>query len=441
MEPRRSLDGAMRVWRSILAHAGALLALGGLLVVALGIVVAGISPLTVLYKAADDYEDYEERQELVDDHVELGNKLLNVEQPRAARVEFEAALALDESDPDATLGLVKTRVFEPVEGDDLDPEVSHKRLTHLVLTRPEDANARAYRGDSWVRFGLYRMAFGEYTRSVRRDAKIAHGYSGQGLVYAVRGKPEKALSRFKRALKISAHSTRYANNYAYQLTRLGHYQTAILKYENLLEVDPGSLLPYYGLGNANRLSRHLSRARDVQTALVELIADRRVANLPRNSGVWYFHTIAAHESWPDHEKPLAQLVTTGQKELYAWLSLALTEAADGQQAKARRYLQEARALDLDPTKVVAPLAIACFDVQQLSQKPRVLATSEADAFVAALERAFQQPACALMTQPQSLKPEPRLQRAGQLIIRKSGCQTCRATQATAANCLLSVERR
>jgi tetratricopeptide (TPR) repeat protein len=391
MEARRSLDGAMSVWRSILAHAGALLALGGLLVVALGIVVAGISPLTVLYKAADDYEDYEERQALVDDHVELGNKLLNVEQPRAARVEFEAALALDESDPEATLGLVKTRVFEPIEGDDLDPEVSHKRLTHLVLTRPEDANARAYRGDSWVRFGLYRMALGEYTRSVRLDAKIAHGYSGQGLVYDVLGEPEKARRRFKRALKISAHSTRYRNNYAYQLARLGRYPEAIREYKNLLEVDPGSLLPYYGLADANRLSGDWSGAREVQAALVELIADRRVANLPRNGGVWYFHTIAAHESWPDHEKPLAQLVTNGQKELYARLGLALSEAADGQEAKARRYLQQARALDLDPTKVMAPLTVACFDVQQLSQQPRLFATSEAEAFVAALERVFQQP--------------------------------------------------
>jgi tetratricopeptide (TPR) repeat protein len=391
MEGGRPLDGAMRVWRSLLAHAGALLALGGLLVVALGIVVAGISPLTVLHKAADDYQDYEERQALVDDHVELGNKLLNVEQPRAARVEFEAALALDESDPKATLGLVKTRVFEPIEGDDLDPEVSHKRLTHLVLTLPEDGNARAYRGDSWVRFGLYRMALGEYMRSVRLDAKLAHGYSGQGLVYDVLGEPEKALQRFKRALKISAHSTRYVNNYAYELARLGHYGKAILKYDNLLEVDPGTLLPYYGLADANRRSGQLPRAREVQAALVRLIADRHVANLPRNTGVWYFHTTPAHESWPDRKRPLAQLVTTGQKELYAWLSLALTEAADGQEVRARGYLQQARGLDLDPTKVGAPLTIACFDIQQLSQQPRVLATSEADVFIAALERAFSKP--------------------------------------------------
>ena len=217
------------------------------MILALGIFVAGISPLTVLHKAADDYEDYEERRALVDDHVDLGNKLLDVEQPRAARVEFAAALALDESDPDATLGLVKTRVFEPIEGDELDPEVSHKRLTHLVLTRPEDPNARAYRGDSWLRFGLYLMALGEYNRSVRLDTKLAHGYSGQGRVYDVLGQPEKALQRYARALKVSAHSTVYQNNHANELTRLGRYREARQEYDNLLAVDPGSLPPYYGL--------------------------------------------------------------------------------------------------------------------------------------------------------------------------------------------------
>jgi tetratricopeptide (TPR) repeat protein len=381
----------MGVGRWILAHAGALLALGGLLVVALGILVAGISPLTVLHKAAEDYDDYEARQALVDDHVELGNKLLDVEQPRAARVEFQAALALDESDPEATLGLVKTRVFEPIEDDELDPEVSHKRLTHLVLTRPDDPNARAYRGDSWLRFGLYRMAFGEYTRSVRLDAKLAHGYAGQGLVYDVLGEPEKALERYKRALKISGHSTRYRSAYASQLDRLGRSDEAIEEYEDLLAVDPGSLLPYYGLANASRQMGRFPRARDVQDALVELLADRRLANLPRNTGVWYFHVIPKHTEPAEPEPvPLAQLVTHGQKELYAWLGRALTEAADGEETAARGHLQEARALDLDPTKVLAPLTIACFDARELSRRPQLWTPAEAEAFIATLEQAFQQ---------------------------------------------------
>jgi tetratricopeptide (TPR) repeat protein len=380
----------MGVGRWVLAHAGALLALGGLLIVALGILVAGISPLTVLYKAADEYDDYEARQALVDDHVALGNKLLDVEQPRAARVEFEAALALDESDPEATLGLVKTRVFEPIDGDDLDPEVSHKRLTHLVLTQPDDPNARAYRGDSWLRFGLYRMALGEYTRSVRLDAKLAHGYSGQGIVYEVLGEPEKALQRYERALKISAHSTRYRSGYAYQLTRMGRFEEAIAHYNKLLAVDPGSLLPYYGLANAYRMSGKWSSAREVQVGLVRLIADERLGNLPRNSGVWYFHTVPRHTGPPsaDGPPPLAQLVTRGQKELYARLGLALNEAAMGEEAEARRHLQEARALDLDPTKVVAPMTIICFDVRQLLRQPQLRTTAEGEASIAAIERTF-----------------------------------------------------
>jgi tetratricopeptide (TPR) repeat protein len=388
---RRSLDGATRVWRSILANAGALLALGGLVVVALGIFVAGISPLTVLRKAADDYEDYEARRALVNDHVALGNKLLDVEQPRAARVEFEAALALDETDPEATLGLVKTRVFEPIDGDDLDPEVTHKRLTHLVLTRPEDPNARAYRGDSWLRFGLYGMALREYERSVRLDAKLAHGYSGQALIYDVLGEPAKALERYERALKISAHSTRYRSHYADQLVRLGRYREAIPHYEKLLAVDPGNLMPYYGLANVNRLVGDWARAREVLAGLVRLIADRRLRDLPRNRGVWYFHTVPAHtRPHPDPGKlPLAQLVTSGQKELYARLDLALTQAAAGEMAKAHGQFQQARALDLDPTKVVAPLTIVCYDANQLLRRPGLRLTSRMEAFVVALEQEFE----------------------------------------------------
>jgi tetratricopeptide (TPR) repeat protein len=237
------------------------------------------------------------------------------------------------------------------------------------------------------------MALSEYNRSVRLDTKLAHGYSGQGLVYDVLGQPEKALKRYERALKISAHSTHYQSNHADELTRLGRHREATREYDNLLAVDPGSLLPYYGLANVARLSGDSSRAREVQAGLVRLIADRRLASLPRNSGVWYFHTLPAQVRWRrgDEEPPLAQLVTRGQKELYARLGLALTEAAARKEAKARGHLQQARALDLDPTKVVAPLTIVCFDVHQLSQQPRLWATSEAEAFVAALERTFRRP--------------------------------------------------
>jgi hypothetical protein len=69
----------------------------------------------------------------------------------------------------------------------------------------------------------------------------------------------------------------------------------------------------------------------------------------------------------------------------------LTEAAAGEDAKALGHLRQARALDLDPTKVVAPLTIVCFDVHHLVRRPRLWMTAEAKAFVAALGLAFQRP--------------------------------------------------
>jgi tetratricopeptide (TPR) repeat protein len=204
----------------------------------------------------------------------------------------------------------------------------------------------------------------------------------------VLGEPEKALKRYERALEISGHSTRYRNNYANLLTRMGRYREAIPHYEKLLAVDPSNLLPYYGLANVNRLLGRWGRAREVQAGLVRLIAEGRLRNLPRNGGVWYFQTVPAHAQLrQDLEKPpLAHLVTIGQKEVYARLGLALTQAAARHEGRARRQLRQARAIDLDPTKIAAPLEIICFDVDQLARQPRLRLTSRADDFVAALEQ-------------------------------------------------------
>jgi tetratricopeptide (TPR) repeat protein len=368
-------------------HATALLALGGLLLVLLAIVVVGINPVTVLHKAADGYDEYEARQELVEDHVELGDKLLDVEQAAAARAEFEAALELDDTNTAASLGLFKTRLFEPLDGDRFDPEVAERRLAHLVQTHPEDAHAHAYLADTLLRLGAYDDALREYREAVAIDPELAHGYSGQALVFDLRGRPSRALDHYARALEVSPHSPRYRNNYAYQLYRVGRYDDAIAQYEAVLALDPTFMLSYYVLGAAHRLAGRPGRARDVHRTLLALLADKRVRGLARNAGAWFFHVIPAEAKARRGVGPRAvmNLVDLRQKRAYAHLSMALTNALLADEAGMRSELAAARRVPLDATEIAAPLTIVRFDVLQLgTRRPRYL--ERLARFDAALDR-------------------------------------------------------
>jgi tetratricopeptide (TPR) repeat protein len=369
----------------IVKNATGLLALGAILLVGFGIVVRGIDPLAIPDKLVSDYQQQQARDALIDDHVKLGEELLDVEQLKAARGEFEAALTLDHTNAAASLGVFKARLYEPVAGGDYDPELTELRLQHLAKAHPDDAQVHAYLGDELMGVRKDDPALEQYRRAVELDPRMAHGYAGEGFVFDREGQPEQALAFYRRAVALSPDSPRYGNNLAYQLYRLGRYAEALAQYRQLLAIDGRLMLPHYTLAAVERLTGQLQNARRRGRELLDLLADAHARKLDVNAGVWYFD---ATDLRPGGSGVTTVSVTRfADKQLYARLSLGLTSAVLGDAQEMRAEVRRGRALAQDPSDVSALVTLVAHDVRVLTRAVPADAPHAA-AFLAQVRGAF-----------------------------------------------------
>jgi tetratricopeptide (TPR) repeat protein len=370
------------VWRRIggsgawvVKNAAGLLALGALLLIGIGLVARGINPLTVPDTLVEDYRQSQDRSELVDEHVAIGNDLLNIGQPEAAKKEFEAALALDESSSEASLGVFKTQLFEPIGRGGSDPAIYERRLLHLARKYPDDSHAAAYYADALVAGSALEDATTEYDRALGLDSANATAVVGKGIVEDLQNHPEQALAYYQQAEGLSPNTQAFVNNVAYQLFRLGRYDEAIAKYRQLLDNDDRFLLSYYILAQALRIQGDLESAAAYQRAALQLLADKEVSQLLRNSNWWLFHT-----SDVGAEAPAAGVVvrTLDEKRYYAALSHALTLHVSGRSGAARAEVVRARKLGVDALDRNAIAGILAYDAQLLgAHQPQLAASGKA----------------------------------------------------------------
>jgi tetratricopeptide (TPR) repeat protein len=372
--PRHSRPGLMRtigpsvgfLWANLSRIA---LACGFVLVVA-GLVVYGVSPTSVLGKIVADYREAQDRTRLVDQHIELGNDFFEIDELQAAGVEFQAALALEPTHPDAQRGLFKVELFESIMGNEYVPAIAEKRLKFWLDEDPDDPAAHAFLADVYLVNGDFARANAEYDLALAQNPRLAHAYLGKGNLFDYQGNAQRALELYRRAVEQAPSSQAALNNVGYMLFRLGRYGEALTSYGRLVQSYPRYMLPYYAAANAFRILGDLQTAHLYQLELVELLESASARDLPRNKQFWFFHTTEPGAAGGPIITPLPDYAT---KTFYARVSLALTDSLRGDDRSARRQLAQARQLPLRPDELAALRRLVLFDAGVLAAKRKDLA--------------------------------------------------------------------
>jgi tetratricopeptide (TPR) repeat protein len=343
----------------------------GLILLAVALVVHGVSPTSILGKIVADYKEAQDRGQLVSGHIKLGNEFFNIDELEAAGAEFEEALQLEPTNPDAQRGGFKVRLFESISQHDYDPAVAERRLRFLLDEDRDDPAAHAFLADIYlVRFD-FANALKEYDTALTKNPSFAHAYLGKGNVFDLQDMADDALKMYRRAARLAPSNQLYLNNVAYQLFRLGRYREALTRYTELLQLDARVMLPYYVAANAYRLLGDLETARRYQQTVVKLLTDKQARDLRRNKTPWFFHTAESRAT--TSRGSVTFLTDYRTKTYYARVSLALTSYLRGDERGARDELARARRLALDPDQRAAVRQIILFDVALLGKVRKELA--------------------------------------------------------------------
>jgi Tfp pilus assembly protein PilF len=263
---------------------------------------------------ASDYRAAEQRNELIDQHLELGDRLLGAEQLKASRVEFERVLAIEPTNVDAHRGVFKATIFQPIAEQQFDPSSAEVRLQSLIEIDPGDRDAHAFLGDLYRMQGdahayvadrgrgsqkeaarqnasrSYAAALAQYADGIDEARPLPHAYHGTGLVYLRQGQNDRAIEMFQLARDLAPGQQRYETDLAIVQYLVEDYTPARENFDQLLARDDRLLLPSYYLAAIWRLGDQLKRAREHDERLQRMLAQPAIQALERNSTPWVFPT-------------------------------------------------------------------------------------------------------------------------------------------------------
>jgi tetratricopeptide (TPR) repeat protein len=325
----------------------------GVLTAIIGWLFYEISPFQKFEEISRNQKLNQYKMKMAKRHIALGNSFLNTAQLEAARVEFDKALVIDESNIDAHFGKLKTEIFLPIENDGYNPEIVKKRLDAIFAEDSIDPHANVYLGDIYFEIDND-SALMYYNKALKADSGIAAAYFGKGVIFDTEYNIDSAISMYSKALSLSEWNQTYLSNLAYQYYKKKEFDKAINYYTESVERNSNFILNLFGLSSAYRFQGKLEYADYYSKYLIQFINNDNLMALSANSSNWFWNAGEDHVLF--YDLPM--------KKCYAYYSAALTAYLQNDFEAADNYIEQAKALN--STNEQSVKILMAFDVDELA---------------------------------------------------------------------------
>jgi tetratricopeptide (TPR) repeat protein len=193
-------------------------------------------------------------------------------------------------------------------------------------------------------------ALEQYKKAVSLNPRNAYAYDGQSYIYYTKHEYDKALEMSKEARDLAPWNPTFTHNYANDLMMNKRYEEAIKEYSDVTQLDPDFIYPYNDLAYVYRLSgnvsqerywNNLSWSRWYYEQYIAMLNEEKITSLERNSDPVGILT-------GNSDGSVVTLVELSDKRYHAYYSLALTLYLMGHTDDAKKYVNKANELQLDP---------------------------------------------------------------------------------------------
>ncbi|MES0490241.1 MAG: tetratricopeptide repeat protein [Leptospirales bacterium] len=142
-------------------------------------------------------------------------------------------------------------------------------------------------GVAFMMYGVYKNAWGAFTKAVEMEPENAQYHSNLGLCYFYRGKPDDAGKQYKLALQYDPQNETANINYAVLLIRKKMYEEATTRLQNVLSTDDSNHFALLYLGYAYY--------RQKQYALAIEQYDKALSFNPNSADLYLYRAYAYYE--------------------------------------------------------------------------------------------------------------------------------------------------
>ena len=253
----------------------------------------------------------------------LGSIYLNRGQVDLARMHYQEALRLNETDKTALVGM---SLLLSSEGRFADALQYARRSIELW---PDDPDTHNELGIALKRTGHLSEAIEQYQEAIRLDREYAFAYNNLGIALADLGKLDQAIDNYKLAIKYQPHYVEAHNNLGVAMLKGGQIEGAIEQCREALRLNSDLFEARKTLGQA------LLTAGKPAEALDQLVDF--VARFPNDAEAWTALVVANDElgrtaqARAAAEKGLAAARTVNNQSLVRQLEQWL-KSVDGHQS-------------------------------------------------------------------------------------------------------------
>jgi tetratricopeptide (TPR) repeat protein len=212
----------------------------------------------------------------------LGDNLMLYGERDAAADSYSKALKINPNNMEATRGLLKTEVFDSLEGqNNIIPEVVDEKIAYLnsLITDDKERFILAYfKGERYEEQEKYDQAKAQYEESIKLNPDFVYGYiavaydsilAGDGVDYGMR--------QLNEALQHDPNSALALNNLGFCYMVKGKYSEALTMFDRARQISP-YLEVWINLGEAQRYKGNddsLEQALDSHKRALGLLSDSK----------------------------------------------------------------------------------------------------------------------------------------------------------------------
>jgi tetratricopeptide (TPR) repeat protein len=274
-------------------------------------------------------EDWRETRRMVCMHLDIADTLLDSGLIAQAQGEYQSALELDATNIHARRGLLKTAIFEPIEGKEYDPGASRIRLDQLRRSDPSDPHVDLYLGHLLVDADPT-AAESHYYEAIRKAAnrptcdpgaprsELADAHNGLGQIFLTQRRFPEAAAEYKRAADLSQANPAPLENFAYAAMLSQDYAGSEEASRKAIILNANNLISYFTHTMASLLTGQVELASWSNTELLQRLETGKL-RLKTNAGAWGFHSERYGMVW---------LQTDSEKTAYAHLLAGIVAVAE-----------------------------------------------------------------------------------------------------------------
>lgn len=304
----------------------------------------------------ENYRNISTTKKLAEFYRELGDIMMARTEWKAAEDAYRSALEINPNNIRATYGILKAKVFQPLEGQKFYvPEVVDAKLDYLLSVPAfrDDHEIYFLKGVRYLDQGNVKEAISEYQKAIEKNPDFVGSYLNLGRIHMGSYDPkeekwhgdiDEAISNFKKALEKDPNYPLANNNLGFCYIITGDFAEAIKHLKKSYHVSP-SLFTTINLGDACYFSGDCKSALKWHEYALKRMKESGIEKERYVAGHWTFNYMPLEPGDSKTIERFVKVASMAQKRVFVHYALSFNYALNGKFDAASEHFEEALQLD------------------------------------------------------------------------------------------------